>query len=153
MADYYTILVKAVCSLDPNTPAARRRVYDRARSALLAEMQKACPPIVRSEIMVAQMGLDTAIGQVEAEACLAALEKSDHVEWAIEPTVLETADEHIEEYRRPYERVQPNSVAPASLVPRRAPVPRPKKKRRWTRVCFRLSKAIPVAVYPQHGNR
>jgi hypothetical protein len=76
MADYYSILVTAVRSLDPNTPAARQRLYDRACSALRSEMQKASPPIAQSEIMVAQMALDTAIGQVEADACLAALERA-----------------------------------------------------------------------------
>jgi hypothetical protein len=76
MADYYSILERAVSRLDPNTPAARRKLYDRACSALLSGMQKAYPPIPRSEIMVAQMALDTAIGQVEADACLAALERA-----------------------------------------------------------------------------
>jgi hypothetical protein len=76
MADYYSILARAVSGLDSNTPTARRRLYDRARSALLSEMQKARPPIAQSEIMVARMALDTAIGQVEADACLEALEKS-----------------------------------------------------------------------------
>ena len=73
MADYYSILARAVRALGPNTPTARRRLYDRARSALLSEMQKARPPIAQSEIMAARMALDTAIGQVEADACLEAL--------------------------------------------------------------------------------
>jgi hypothetical protein len=34
MADYYSILATVVRSLDPNTPAARRRLYWRARSSL-----------------------------------------------------------------------------------------------------------------------
>jgi len=105
MADYYSILVRAVRSLDPNTPAARRRLYDRACSALVSEMQKAYPPIARSEIMVAQMALDTAIGQVEADACLAALER------AVKP---------VGESARPHPCAQPNSVASRS-VPRRFP--------------------------------
>jgi hypothetical protein len=122
MADYYSILAGAIRSLDPNTPAARRRLYDRARSALLSEMQKAYPPIARSEILGAQMALDTAIGQVEADACLAALEKSgEHVEWDGGPT----ADERDKEYRRSYQCVQPTSVAPASLIPSRMSVPCP----------------------------
>jgi hypothetical protein len=121
MADYYSILAKAVGGLNPNTPAARRRLYDRARSALLSEMQKADPPIARSEIVGAQMALDTAIGQVEADACLAALEESGaHVEWDGGPTT----DEHGGEYRR-NQRVQPTWVAPASLIPSRVAALRP----------------------------
>jgi hypothetical protein len=109
MADYYSILVRAVSSLDPNTPAARRRLYDRACSALLSGMQKAHPPIARSEIMVAQMALDTAIGQVEADACLAALER---------------AVKQVGDSARPHAYVQPNSVASRSLIPTRVSVPR-----------------------------
>jgi hypothetical protein len=121
MADYHSVLARAVRGLDPNTPVARRRLYERARSALLSEMQKASPPIARSEIVGAQMALDTAIGQVEADACLAALEKSgEHVERDGGPTVVE----HVEEYRRPYQSVQPPSVAPTSLIPSRVPMPR-----------------------------
>jgi hypothetical protein len=77
MADYYSILARAIRDLDPNIPAARRRLYDRARSALVSEMQNAYPPIPRSEIIIAQMALDAAIEQVEAEV----LEKSvEHAE-------------------------------------------------------------------------
>jgi hypothetical protein len=157
MADYYSILAKAVRSLDPNAPAARRRLYDRARSALLSEMQKAYPPIPRSEIVVAQVALDTAIGQVEADACLVVLEKSgEHVERDIEPTVRETVDRHVEGYGRPYQSVQPTPVAPASLIPTRVPVP-PRlpanQKRRRARVLRWRSEAIPVAIYPQCRNQ
>jgi hypothetical protein len=109
MADYYSILVTAVRSLDPNTPAARQRLYDRACSALRSEMQKASPPIAQSEIMVAQMALDTAIGQVEADACLAALER---------------AVKQVGESVRPYPSADSNSVASRRLVLSRVSVPR-----------------------------
>src|SRR5258708_2416284 len=124
MADYYSMLARAIRGLDPNTPAARRRLSWRARSALVSEMQNAEPPIPRSEIMIAQTALDTAIEQVEADAGLVALEKSvEHVEWDGAPTVPDTAVEH----GRPYQGVQPNPVAPASLIPSRvsAPLRRP----------------------------
>jgi hypothetical protein len=68
MADYYSILARAVRDLDPNTSVARRRLYGRARSALISEMQNAEPPIPRSEIMVAQMALEAAIEELEADA-------------------------------------------------------------------------------------
>jgi hypothetical protein len=68
MADYYSILASAVRGLDPNTSVARRRLYGRARSALISEMQNAEPPIPRSEIMVAQMALEAAIEELEADA-------------------------------------------------------------------------------------
>ena len=63
MADYYSILARAVRGLDPNTS-----LYRRARSALISEMQNAEPPIPRSEIMVARMALEAAIEELEADA-------------------------------------------------------------------------------------
>jgi hypothetical protein len=123
MADYHSILAKAVRGLDRNTAAARRRLYERAHSALLLEMQNAYPRIPRSEIMIAQMALDTAIGQLEAEAALLALEKSvEHVERDDAPTVPDTAIERVEEHGRSYQ--WPKPVAPGSLIPTRTWKPR-----------------------------
>jgi hypothetical protein len=68
MADYYSIIAKAVSMLDPNTEGARRRLYERARSAVIAEMHRAEPALDESDIVAAQMSLELAIGEVEAEA-------------------------------------------------------------------------------------
>jgi len=68
MADYYSIVAKAVGALDLNTEKARRRLYDRARAALLSEMHSAYPSFHRSEIAAAEMALEMAIEAVEAEA-------------------------------------------------------------------------------------
>jgi hypothetical protein len=68
MADYYSILARAVRGLDLNTPAARRRLYERARSALLSEMHGAYPRFHRSEIAAAEMSLEMAIEAVEVES-------------------------------------------------------------------------------------
>jgi hypothetical protein len=61
--DYYTIMAKAVGALEPNTGNARRRLYERARTALVTELRSADP----SDIMAAQMLLELAIGEVEAD--------------------------------------------------------------------------------------
>jgi hypothetical protein len=68
MADYYTIIAKAVGGLDPNTGAARRRLYDRARVALVAEMRSARNALDESDIVAAQRSLEEAIGQIEVDA-------------------------------------------------------------------------------------
>jgi hypothetical protein len=68
MADYRSIIAKAVSTLDPNTEEARRRLYERARSAVMAEMRKAERALDPSDIMAAQMSLELAIGEVEAYA-------------------------------------------------------------------------------------
>jgi hypothetical protein len=43
-------------------------VYERARSAVLAEMNRASPPLDQSDILAAQISLDTAIDKIEADA-------------------------------------------------------------------------------------
>jgi hypothetical protein len=68
MADYYTIIAKAVAALDPNTGEARRRIYERARGALSGETRSAGLPLNKSDIVSAQMSLEEAIAQVEIEA-------------------------------------------------------------------------------------
>jgi hypothetical protein len=68
MGDYYTIMAKAVGSLDRNGSDARSRLYERARAALLIELRDAYPALDMSDIMAAQMLLELAIGEVEADA-------------------------------------------------------------------------------------
>jgi hypothetical protein len=67
MADYHSIIAKAVSALDLNTETARWRLYERARTALRSEMHSAYPPFHRSEIAAVELSLDMAIEAVEAE--------------------------------------------------------------------------------------
>jgi hypothetical protein len=68
MGDYYSIVAKAVGALDRNTGDARRRLYERARAALIAELRSADVAPDLSDMMTAQMLLELAIGEVEADA-------------------------------------------------------------------------------------
>jgi hypothetical protein len=68
MADYYSLIAKAVGALDLNTEKARQRLYDRARTALRSRMLGTHPPFQRSEIAAAELSLQMAIDAVEAEA-------------------------------------------------------------------------------------
>jgi hypothetical protein len=68
MADYYSIIARAVGGLDPNTGAARRRLYERARVALIAEMRSAENALDEADILVAQASLERAILKIEADA-------------------------------------------------------------------------------------
>jgi hypothetical protein len=68
MADYFTILAKAVDALDPNTARARQRTYDRARSTMSSTIESAVPPIHAADIATARIALEVAITKVEAEA-------------------------------------------------------------------------------------
>jgi hypothetical protein len=67
MADYHSIIAKAVSALDSNTEKARRRLYERARVALRSEMHSVYPPFHRSEIAAEEMSLEMAIEAVEAD--------------------------------------------------------------------------------------
>jgi hypothetical protein len=60
MADFYSVVAGGVGTLDQNTRDAPRRLYERARTALLSKMHTAEPPISRSAIMAAQMCLEAA---------------------------------------------------------------------------------------------
>ena len=68
MADYHSVIEKAVSALDLNTEKARRRLCECARAALRSEMHGTYPPFRRSEIAAAEMALEAAIEAVEAKA-------------------------------------------------------------------------------------
>jgi hypothetical protein len=88
MADYLSIIARAVGTLDPNTAPARRRLFERARAALVSEMQSADPPFQRSEIMAAQMALEAAIAEVEDD-------RQPRERVPSEPIVTEHPDESV----------------------------------------------------------
>jgi hypothetical protein len=68
MADYYSILANAINALDPNTGMARQQLYQRARFAMISELENLYPPFRRSEIATAEIALESAIEKAEAEA-------------------------------------------------------------------------------------
>jgi hypothetical protein len=65
---YYSIIAKAVRALDRNSGDARRRLYERARAALLAKMRSAENALDEADILVAQASLERAILKIEADA-------------------------------------------------------------------------------------
>lgn len=68
MTDYYPLLVKAIAGLDKSTGEARRVLYDRARSALLAQLRGVDPPLSEPEITRERLALEEAVRKVEAES-------------------------------------------------------------------------------------
>lgn len=73
MADYYAILKKAISALPKNTGEARRAIYEKARRALVAQLQNYDPPLSPSEITAQRLTLEEAVRKVEAEAARASL--------------------------------------------------------------------------------
>jgi hypothetical protein len=67
MAEYYPLLAKAVAGLPNSTPEARRAVYERARKALLAQLQNLQPPIPEADVARETQALDSAVARIESE--------------------------------------------------------------------------------------
>src|SRR5437899_12665593 len=67
MADYYPLIAKAVSGLDKSTPEARRALYDRARTALLAQLRGVEPALSEPDITRERLALEEAIRKVEGE--------------------------------------------------------------------------------------
>src|SRR5437868_2997180 len=69
MADYYPLVAKAVAGLEKNTGEGRRMLYERARTALVAQLRgMSDPPLTEAEITRERLALEEAIRKVEAEA-------------------------------------------------------------------------------------
>ena len=67
MADYYPLIAKAVEGLPDQTPEKRHAVYERARTALMAQLRSLNPPLSEAEIQQEGRSLDEAIARVEAD--------------------------------------------------------------------------------------
>lgn len=69
MADYYPLIARAIAGLDASaTGEARRALYERARTALIAQLRGVEPPLSESEITRERLALEEAVRKVESEA-------------------------------------------------------------------------------------
>jgi len=68
MADYYPVLARAVSRLAINDAQARREVYERAQTIVIAELRRQDPQKSAPEIMRELAALETAIRRVEVES-------------------------------------------------------------------------------------
>ena len=67
MADYYSLIKKAVARLDSSAHESRRSLYERARAAQLNQLRSISPPLSKTEIIGEQLALEEALRRVEAE--------------------------------------------------------------------------------------
>ena len=102
MADYYPLIARAIAALDPGAPGeARRALYERARTALIAQLRGVQPALSEAEITRERLALEDAVRRVEADAVRrAAAHQAD--------AAPDTA---------------PPPAAPAPSAPSRAPLP------------------------------
>jgi len=68
MADYHPLIARAVAGLERNTGDARRALYERARSALVAQLRGVTPALSESDVTRERLALEEAIRKVEAES-------------------------------------------------------------------------------------
>jgi hypothetical protein len=67
MADYYSLLSRAVANLPKSSPStARRAIYERARKALNNQLRSLKPPLPESDIQREESALEEAMQRIEA---------------------------------------------------------------------------------------
>jgi hypothetical protein len=73
MTDYQPLIARAIDGLAKNTGEARRALYERARTALVAQLRAVEPVLSESDITKERLALEDAIRKVEGEAARKAL--------------------------------------------------------------------------------
>lgn len=71
MADYFSVLRRAIDSLRPNTEETRRVLYERAKATLIAQLQGLDPPATPEQIDEQGKQLASAIARIEADIAAA----------------------------------------------------------------------------------
>src|SRR5689334_5047203 len=67
MVDYYSILTRAVASLNPNTSEQRRGLYERARKTLADKLRTVDPTLTQTDLRTESAALEAAIQRIERE--------------------------------------------------------------------------------------
>ena len=68
MTEYYPVLKRFVDGLTDNTAAARRTIYETARTVLLERLYGQRPALPAKEIMRERLALEDGVRKIEAEA-------------------------------------------------------------------------------------
>lgn len=67
MADYYSLVSRAIAALPQPTPDTRQAVYERARKALFNQLRGIQPPVAEADIAAEGRALEEAITRLEIE--------------------------------------------------------------------------------------
>src|SRR5436309_4157749 len=117
MTDYYPLIARAVTGLAKSTGENRRALYERARTALLAQLRSLDPPLPETEITRERLLLEEAIRKVEADAARQQRAEPPRPN----PTVKDRAPD------RAAREVKPGAAKPDEVIaaPQTAPDPGP----------------------------
>jgi hypothetical protein len=66
MANYYQLIARAVAELDPDSPEKRKLIYERARAALLKQLESLQPPPGEIERTKERLALEETFRRIEA---------------------------------------------------------------------------------------
>src|SRR5215813_2432480 len=130
MADYYPLISRAVAALEKNNGENRRALYERARTALLAQLRGVTPALEESDITRERLALEESIRKVEAESARQFVEASRQMsaakirqsrQWD-EPPKLRPTEARPAEPRR-WDEVEPPASAPRRYVSPPSPAP------------------------------
>ena len=67
MADYYSLIFRAISALPQSSIEARQTVYARARTALVTQLRNIQPPVGEADIRAESRALEEAITRIELE--------------------------------------------------------------------------------------
>jgi hypothetical protein len=76
MADYYSVIARAVSRLPSKTDEARHSIYERARTVVQQSLRSHDPPLSPTELATEQFALEAAISRVETELRRSAREET-----------------------------------------------------------------------------
>ncbi len=127
MADYYSLLSRAVANLPKSSPpSTRRAIYERARKALTNQLRSLKPQLPESDIAREERALDDAVARLEAEFEPAAAVALAAAPTAAAPAAAELAEPAPPVAEAPVAPAAPPAPAPPPPAPPRAPeAPRP----------------------------
>src|SRR5215470_4472053 len=110
MADYYPLISRAVAALEKNNGENRRALYERARTALLAQLRGVTPALEESDITRERLALEESIRKVEAESARQFVEASRQMSAA--------------KVRQPRQWDEPSKARPSEARPAEPPARR-----------------------------
>ncbi|BBU63009.1 hypothetical protein MSC49_29440 [Methylosinus sp. C49] len=112
MADYYSLLARAVAALPQSAPQTRQAVYERARKALFNQLRSIQPPVAEEDIEAEGRALDEAIARLELEV----VREQSGREPTAAPAPKETRAPE-QERKEPAKSAEPAALPPAAPKP------------------------------------